>query len=149
MLRYTYVTVEKETVALADEISYIRNYVDLQLIRLNGATHVYQEYDTDDDGVQVPPMLMLTFVENAFKYGASTSVDCEIHIRVSLRNGILEFSTRNSIMRHADEFRSDVPVGVENCRARLAALFPDSHSLSACESGGTYSVKLRIDLSNG
>lgn len=149
LLRYTYVTVEKETVALADEIAYIRNYVDLQMIRLNGKTRVFQEYDTDNDAIQVPPMLMLTFVENAFKYGASTSIDCEIHIRVSLRNRLLEFSTRNSIMRHADEFRTDVPVGVENCRARLAALFPGRHSLLTRESAGIYSVELRIDLANG
>ncbi|MEZ3564149.1 MAG: histidine kinase [Duncaniella sp.] len=146
ILKYTYVTIEKEAVPLGDEAAYIQNYIDLQAIRLNGHTHVEWVYDVDNEGVMVPPMLMLTFVENAFKYGASTSKDCQIYIRLSLYDGELEFETRNSIMKHADEFRKDMPVGIENCRARLGGLFPQRHSLATIEEDGMFRVVLNIRL---
>lgn len=146
ILKYTYVTIEKETVPLSDEIAYIHNYIDLQEIRLNGHTHVDWTYDVDNEAVMVPPMLMLTFVENAFKYGASTSKDCDIHIRLSLCDGQLRFETSNSIMKHADEFRKDMPVGIENCRARLSSLYPERHSLTTTEENGIFKVLLNIRL---
>ena len=63
LLKYTYVTIEKDMVALKDEIDYIQNYIDLQTIRLNEHTSVDWQYDVEDEMVKVPPMLMLTFVE--------------------------------------------------------------------------------------
>lgn len=146
ILKYTYVTVEKEEVALRDEIAYIQNYIDLQAIRLNGHTAIDWAYSVDDEELTVPPMLMLTFIENAFKYGASTSVDCTIRIRLTLTNGKLEFETCNRIMKHADEFRTDVPVGIENCRARLGNLFPGRHELTAQQSGDDFLTYLKIEL---
>lgn len=147
ILKYTYVTIEKELVPLGDEIAYIQNYIDLQMIRLNGHTHVDWSYDVDNERVMVPPMLMLTFVENAFKYGASTSKDCRVRIALTLREGRLEFETRNSVMKHADEFRKDVPVGVDNCRARLSGLYPHRHSLTTEDRDGVFNLRLEILLS--
>lgn len=146
ILKYTYVTIDKESVALADEITYIGSYIDLQMIRLNAHTEVDWRYEVDDDSIHVPPMLMLTFVENAFKYGASTSHDCRIAINLRVKGGKLHFSTANRIMKHADEFRKDEPVGMENCRARLENLFPERHTLEAGEMEGIYKVDLTIQL---
>ncbi len=146
ILKYTYITIEKEKVPLKDEIDYISNYIDLQKIRLNEHTRVEWNWTVDDEGVLVPPMLMLTFVENAFKYGASTSNDCSVSISLRLENGRLEFVTRNSVMKHADEFRKEMPVGIENCRARLSSLFPDRHSLSMEEVDGVFTLSLNIQL---
>ncbi|MDE7443872.1 MAG: histidine kinase [Muribaculaceae bacterium] len=146
ILKYTYVTIEKEAVPLKEEIEYIQNYIDLQLIRLNTHTIVNWSYDVDNEQMMVPPMLMLTFVENSFKYGASTSKDCVIYIHLDVKNGHLEFETQNSIMKHADEFRKDVPIGIENCRSRLAGLFPMNHSLDVNEDNGIFKVLLKIQL---
>lgn len=146
ILKYTYVTVQKEVVPLRDEVEYIQNYIELQKIRLNEHTEVVWNYDIDDGSVKVPPMLMLTFVENVFKYGVSTSKDCSVVIKLSLKLGQLEFSTHNSIMKHAADFRKDVPVGVENCRARLTNLFPDKYSLETIQEGDKYHVSLKIQL---
>ena len=126
LLKYSYVTIEKELVTLNDEIDYIQNYIDLQIIRLNKCTVVEWEYDVDNNRIKVPPMLMLTFVENAFKYGASTNRNCLISIRLTVKNGNLHFETANNIIKHADEFRKDMPVGIENCKSRLMTLFPES-----------------------
>ncbi len=146
IMKYTYVTIDNEYVPLKDEIAYIQNYVDLQKIRLNGHTKVMWECDVDDDTTMIPPMLMLTFVENAFKYGASTSRDCTVILRLGLRHGRLEFETQNYVMKHADEFRDEVPVGIENCRARLSGIYQDGYTLVTSEEHGIFRVNLKINL---
>lgn len=146
LLKYTYVTIEKDMVSLSEEIAYIQNYIDLQQIRLNNHTEIYCEFDVENDSLKVPPMLMLTFVENSFKYGASTSRDCKIWIRLQERGGTLVFETKNHIMKHADEFRKDMPVGIENSKSRLASLFPGRHSLSTVEENGIFKVFLKIQI---
>lgn len=144
ILKYTYVTIENESVPLRDEIAYIHNYIDLQMIRLNSHTTVKCDFDVDNENILIPPMIFLTFVENAFKYGASTSRDCTVAISMSLKDGNLEFETRNRIMKHADTFRTEVPTGIENCRARLSGIYPERHRLITSEDNGTFRVNLSI-----
>lgn len=146
LLKYTYVTIEKEMVQLSDEIAYIDSYIDLQAIRLNSHTTVNWRHDVDNTTLKVPPMLMLTFVENSFKYGTSTCRDCTIDIDLMVKNRHLEFKTRNSIMKHADEFRKDVPVGIENCRARLENLFPGRYTLLTVSEDDMFKVSMTIEL---
>ncbi len=146
IMKYTYTTIGNEMVPLSDEVNYIQNYIDLQMLRLNRHTTIRWTHDVDDGGVMVPPMIMLTFVENAFKYGASTSRDCVVEIGLELRDGNLSFNTCNNVMKHSDEFRTEMPVGIDNCRARLANLFPGRYSLETREDGGVFTVNLEIQL---
>lgn len=146
ILKYTYGAVEKETVPVGDEVRNIRNYIDLQKIRLNDMTKVEWNCEVDDPYVPVPTMLMATFVENAFKYGSSTSKECCISIRLRLKDGKLEFETNNRIMKQGDNFRTDMPVGIENSKARLSVLYPQRHSLIAEEENGVYKLKLNLQL---
>lgn len=146
LLKYTYITADNDWVTIADEINYISSYIDLELIRLDKHTNVIWEHSVDDEVAKIPPMIFLTFIENAFKYGASATKECEILIRLTLRNGVLFLETRNKIMKHADEFRKDMPVGINNCRNRLAGLFPGRHSLSITEEDGIFGINLKIEL---
>lgn len=148
LLRYTYVVADHEYVPLSDEVQYIQNYIDLQMLRLNSCTKVKWAHDIlpDQGTTMVPPMLMLTLVENAFKYGASATEQCLIEISLTLSDGILRFSTSNHVMRRADEFRQAVPMGLDNCRNRLATLFPSRFSLTTNESDGLFTVELTIQL---
>lgn len=146
LLKYTYLTANSDWVTIADEINYINNYIDLQLIRLDRQTNVIRDFSTDNDAASIPPMIFLTFVENAFKYGASSNRDCDILIKLHLNNGILYFQTRNMILKHSDEFRKDMPVGIDNCRNRLSALYPGNYSLNIKEENGLFDVELRINL---
>lgn len=148
LLKYTYLTADNDWVTIGDEINYINNYIDLELIRLDAHTNVVRDFAIDDDTAAIPPMIFLTFVENAFKYGASTSKNCEILIRIHINRGVLLFETENRIMRHADEFRKDIPTGINNCKSRLAGLFPDRHSFSIREENGIFKVHLKIDINS-
>lgn len=146
LMKYAYTTAGKDWVTVGEEINHISNYIDLQLIRLNSHTKVDWDCAVDDEKVALPPMIFLTFIENAFKYGTSTSRDCRISIRLHISGGVLDFETRNRIMQNADEFRKDMPVGINNCRNRLSCLFPERHTLDIEEREGMFRVHLKIDL---
>ena len=146
LLKYAYVTADNDWVTIDDELNYLNNYIDLERIRLDEHTQVECDFCIDDTSTAIPPMIFLTFVENAFKYGSSTSRHCRIPIRLHVSHGHLLFETRNDIVRHADEFRTAMPVGISNCRSRLAVLFPGRHTISLSEEGGTFHVLLHINL---
>ena len=99
ILRYMYTQIHMETIPVGQEIEYIRQYVELQSLRLNRHTQVDLTVETDNEQTPVPPMILITFVENAFKYGTSSEVDCVIHIHIRLNKGSLYFETENQIMR--------------------------------------------------
>ena len=145
LLKYTYMTANSDWVTINDEIGYLNNYIDLQLIRLDRHTNVVRDFSVDDWDASIPPMIFLTFVENAFKYGASSTHDCEILIRLHLKKGVLLFETQNQILKHSDEFRINMPIGISNCRSRLSGLYPDAYSLNIEEEKGLFRVELTID----
>ena len=146
LLKYAYVTADNDWVPIDDALNYLNNYIDLPRLPLDEHTQVECDFCIDDPSTAIPPMIFLTFVENAFKYGSSTSRHCRILIRLHVSHGHLLFETRNDIVRHADEFRTAMPVGISNCRSRLAVLFPGRHTISLSEEGGTFHVLLHINL---
>ncbi len=143
MLRYVYTTSQSDYISLSEEMDYIRQYVSLQSLRLNEMTTASLRIDVEEENLQVPPMLLVTFVENCFKHGVSPVEKSEISISITEKNGILELSTRNRIF---NEKRSGDQMGIENCRKRLSLLYPDKHRLEIEEDGKYFNVKLSIDL---
>lgn len=143
MLRYMYTHADADSIPIGVETDCMRHYIELQRLRLNSHTTVLLDIDIDDPQVPVSPMLLLTFVENAFKYGVSSSSDCQIVVRLSLHGGILEFYTENSVMRTRDE---GISIGIENCRSRLALLYPQRYTLHAEEHDNIFTVQLNICL---
>ena len=144
ILRYMYAQADREMIPLSDEWEYIRQYVDLQRLRLNAHTQIVIEEEIDNERTAVPPMLFITFVENAFKYGISSQKDCTIRIGIRLREGVLEFRTENAVMRHREEKAPGI--GIENCRKRLQLLYPERFELQTSELQGLYRVRLTIQL---
>lgn len=146
IVKYTYTGVGHDKVALKEEIAYINNYIDLQKLRLNHHTSVNWRCDVDDENAQIPPMIMITFLENVFKYGISANKDCSVSIELTMKDGLLEFRTENRVMKRRGESRYQ-PVGIENCRARLDSLFPGCYVLTADENDGLFNVYMKIQLS--
>ena len=144
ILRYMYEQADRELIPLSDEREYLRQYVDLQRLRLNRHTRVELSEEIDDEGALVPTMLLITFVENAFKYGTSSERDCTIRIGLRLHGGVLDFWTENAVMRRREE--ATPGIGIENCRKRLQMLFPGRFSLQTGEQDGIYRVRLTIHL---
>lgn len=146
ILKYTYISIDNDYVPIKEEKEYIQNYIDLQKLRLNSHTTVAWKCDIENEMELIPPMILLTFVENCFKYGTSTSKDCNIEIALSVKDGVLGFDTRNSIMKRSEEFRTQMPVGIENCHSRLDALYKGRYSLTTNDDGNYFEVKLKLNL---
>lgn len=144
ILKYTYTQVNLELIQIGNEIKYIHDYIALQQLRLNSHTSVVWEHDIDDDTILIPPMILITFVENAFKYGSSSTRDCKIQINATLKNRHLRFSATNNIMKEKCE--NEISIGLANCRARLCLLYPDSHTLLIEDKDNKYFISLDIDL---
>lgn len=143
MMRYIHISSMRDMVPLADETDYIHRYVDLQSLRLNGMTAVKLDIDIDGGAYEVPPMLLVTFVENCFKHGVSPVEESVIELSLHCRDGHMDFATRNRVfpVRRIGEH-----MGIENCRKRLELLYHGRHCLHTGSDGTFYNVKLSIDL---
>lgn len=144
ILKYMYSQTDSETIGIDSEMDYIQQYIDLQKLRLNHHTKVLMQAEIDDHCVQIPPMILITFVENAFKYGTSSEEDCNISFRLTVKDGTLTFSTSNRIMRQPD--KNKPAIGLENCRKRLEVLYPGRFSLTTDDTGGIYRSELTLKL---
>lgn len=144
ILKYMYSQANNETIDINSEITYIKQYVDLQKLRLNHHTHIDLKCDIDDSTLQIPPMILITFIENAFKYGTSSDEDCEIIINITVRDGILHFETRNRVMKERKE--DTTAIGIENCRKRLELLYPNRFKLTISHKNGLYTTQLTIHI---
>lgn len=144
MLRYIHTTSMRDFVTLRDEADYIRQYVALQSLRLNEMTTVKTDIDIENAALQIPPMLLVTFVENCFKHGVSPVRESEITITLRESGGHLTFRTVNGIFPVK---RIGEHMGIDNCRKRLELLYPSKHVMDIESDGKRYHVNLRMDLS--
>lgn len=149
LVKYMYTRATQDKVDVAEEAEYIRRYIELQKNRLDESrTHVTYAYDNDQacPHVQIAPMLLITFVENALKYGTSSHTESHIRIGIRVKEGVLHFTAENQVVnpRPADK---EPGIGIANCRKRLELLYPSAHRLDIAEAEGWYRVKLEIRLS--
>lgn len=145
--RYIYNNANQDYVAVDDEAHYLQQYIDLQRNRLNERTKVNYTYNNDGKypGLTIAPMLLITFVENALKYGVSTSIDTNIDISFKVVDGILTFTTTNPIrIKPKDESR--VGIGIENSRKRLDLIYGNDYSLDINETDDQFDLALTINL---
>lgn len=143
MMRYIHTSSNRNLVPLAEETEYIREYVEVQSLRLNEMTTVVLNINTQDEGLMIPPMLLVTFVENCFKHGVSPVQKSCILISLSEEEGNLLFATSNRIfpVRRIGEH-----MGIENCRRRLELLYPGKYELAINNNSDIYNVSLQIRL---
>lgn len=147
LTKYMYNNTNREFISLAEEVDYISQYIDLQKLRLNEYADVTFLHDVADETVPVPPMMLITFVENAFKYGISSNESCFIHIRLTQRHGTIGFEVDNSVFKQ--DGKDSKRMGIDNCLRRLSLLYPDRHRLNfGCNTDNTFSVRLELTTRN-
>ena len=102
-------------------------------------------HEVEDDDMSIPPMMLITFVENAFKYGVSSDEPCFIHIRLTQQADRLRFEVKNSTFMHLEVTSGHT--GIKNCSRRLELLYPNRHRLDIGHSDdGIFCVVLEIFL---
>ncbi len=147
--RYIYNNANQDSVSVDSEAHYLQQYIELQRHRLNDCTQVHFTYDNDQrhPGLTMAPMIMITFVENALKYGVSASVETHIHISLKVTDGVLTLSTSNPI-RTRPSNEAHEGIGIENSRKRLDLIYGKDYNLDIKEKDGTFNVLLTINLNH-
>lgn len=150
MMRFMLHENTQDRILLAREIEYLRNYIDLQLLRTATSTDIVVEHDIKDalESTYIAPMLLIPFVENAFKHGISLQERSWIKISLYESDGKLYFDVHNSIHRKldSDPERRHSGIGLENVRQRLSMLYANRHELVIRETTQEFFVHLTIDL---
>lgn len=145
LLRYVLYDSGAEKVELTRDIQYINNYIDLQRLRLSNRIQLDYAVEGNLDGLSIAPMLLISFIENAFKHGISYTQPGSILIHIKTEQQELHLLVHNPLVEK-DGF---VPggLGLKNVTRRLALLYPGRHKLDIIRTPDTHIVNLKLDLS--
>ncbi|WP_276504101.1 sensor histidine kinase [Terrimonas pollutisoli] len=146
MLRYQLYEMKGDKIPVEREINYLKDYVDLQKLRKDDAFSVYFNCSPTVAGFSIEPLLLVPFVENAFKH-VSSHAEKENFIRFNLdrHNGQMIFSAENS----KDKERTNDTysgIGLNNVKRRLELLYPGRHELTIRDEENVYKVNLKIKI---
>ncbi|AEI48761.1 sensor histidine kinase [Runella slithyformis] len=150
MMRFMMHENNQEQIDVQQEVAYLRNYIDLQRLRLSESDKLELKVDLDDALClrSIAPMLLIPFVENAFKHGISLRNASWIFIKLYCHREKLHFSVFNSIHpRHEeDPEKYSSGIGLVNVQKRLELLYPQNHDLRIHRTEKEFSVQLAIDF---
>jgi two-component system, LytTR family, sensor kinase len=147
IMRYVLTEAKNDFVPLEKEILFTSHYIELQKMRLTDKTRIDFTINGDPLGREIAPLLLLPFVENAFKYGISTRECSPIHILLDIKEGSLFFSISNhkhfnTTLRMAD----NTGIGINNTRRRLDLLYPGKYELIINDKTNEFTVHLNIPV---
>ena len=146
LMRYSLHDSQVEKIPITKEVDYLEKYIALQQLRLTEKSQVTFEADISAlPGAEIAPLLLIPFIENAFKYGTSPSADSDVKIALLIRGRVLEFHVANRIIVQNGPGNSH-GIGLENVRNRLELLYPARHDLTIDADENTYAVNLRLEL---
>jgi len=143
LLDYILYQVDKPRVSLNEEVEHIREYIELEKIRFQESLKVEFRVGDMDKQIVIAPMLLIPFVENAFKHGEIVNGFLQIHIDIKLQGASLDFRIDNSIQM-IDESEKSKGLGLDNFRKRLDLNYEDNYKLENSIKGNWYSSSLQI-----
>ena len=155
LMRYVLYESNKPTVPIQKEREFMDNYCTLMRLRYSDRLQFSEKHLDDDSGIMIPPLLFITFVENAFKHGVSYREDSYIAIETERMHGSqgqerLVWTCRNSLHQQIEQTSTGLPrqggVGLENVRRRLDIIYGDEYQLDTSQSDSEYKVRLTIPI---
>ncbi|WP_417356391.1 sensor histidine kinase [Flavobacterium sp.] len=145
LMRYQLESHETQCVPLEDEVNFVSSYVELEKERLGYRCNITLNTSIDlENTYKIPPMLLICFIENAFKHGTCTAENCFVDIDINVNSDRLEFMVKNSIPTKKKKIVS-TKIGLKNTKERLKLLYGNDHELTI-EENGTYTVTLKVKL---
>jgi len=144
LLRYVLYESDTENIAIVKELEYIDNYIDLQGVKSNNLDSVDLTVGGNITSVTIMPMLLISFVENAFKHGNIASGGW-IKIHIEAGKNLIEFSCINSIASGKKVKDNASGIGLKNVQKRLELNYPNSHQLTINKEENRFEVNLKIN----
>jgi len=149
LLRFSIQEAQLDFTRIENELSFLEQYIHLQKARLPQlpGIDIQTQIEWDHQMAQIPPLLLIPFVENAFQYSISMEKPCFLHLNLTVKNQFLEMQLVNSIAPYADR-KKGMGTGINNAKARLQLLYPGRHQLDIQTQETKYSVHLTIQLTH-
>lgn len=148
LMRYMLYESDEKKVLLENEVDYLKNYIELQQMRFGNEVPIHFECEGATGAYYIEPMLLIPFVENAFKHGIGIIDNPEIDIELSVNSShVLNFRVSNNY-NDRDNLSKDnnSGIGLANASRRLNLLYPGRHDLKINKDGNHYTVHLSIEL---
>jgi LytS/YehU family sensor histidine kinase len=145
MIRFTVYEGKKDTVSLKDEITYLKNYIDLNISRYHKNIDIQFNDHIENTNTQVAPLLYIILLENAFKHGVEILTDnAFVHIDFSQSESEIYFEIKNNFDEQAAE--STPGIGIDNLKNRLELLYKNKYDFQTSKDKNVYCTSIKINL---
>lgn len=147
LMRYMLYESADEKVPLKKEIKYLKSYIELQKIRFSDSVVINADLPEPENNHTIDPMLLIPFVENAFKHGIGLIADSQIDISLKVDNNTLLFRVINRFNNDENiQKDSSSGIGLANVKKRLNILYPRRHKLKTSTAENIFNVNLKLHL---
>ena len=146
MMRYILYEGSNRLIPLPREVQFLSNYVQLMRLRYSDKVSIRMSAPSNLPDVMIPPLLLIMFVENAFKHGISYRTESFVYITVDVKDDRLKFVCRNSKQQLTLKEKKGGGMGLVNVRRRLDLLFQDTYTLKIEDRENEYDVSLDLPL---
>jgi two-component system, LytTR family, sensor kinase len=148
IIRYMLYESDEDKVSIQDELEYISDYIDLQTIRFGDAVKIIQRVDIPNElELNIEPMLLIPYIENAFKHGTSVIDSPEIEIHIYIKNNKFQLDVSNKFKETNSKLDSkNQGIGLVNVKRRLDLLYPSKYELTVRKESNWYSVSLSLAI---
>ncbi len=144
LFRYILEECREPFIPISKEVELIKSYLELETLRYDRRLSLVTNFHIDNDEILITPMILLPLVENAFKHGASESMDnAYVHISLTAYKNKINFEIKNSVdPNHASA--SNLGLGLKNVKRQLELIYPKKHEIITSENEGEFSLTLSI-----
>jgi sensor histidine kinase YesM len=147
LMRYLLYEASKEKIQLHKEIEFIRSYISLYQIRFSDKVDIKTTITEENFNIQIPPMLFVSFIENAFKYGISYQTKSFVYIDILITQNSIRMKIMNSKHKTNNKTESEYSgFGLDNIKRRLNLLYADNYKLVIIDKDNEFEVNLIIPL---
>jgi hypothetical protein len=143
LMRYIMTNSNDEVIELSKEINYINNFISLQKTRLGNTVNVDYNVTGNTFGKVITPLILISFIENAFKHGVNPDQTSEICIKIDIEDETLTLYVSN---KKTFSIQSDSGIGLHNTIERLKLVYPNKHQLKIEDSAEKYIVNLSVKI---
>ena len=144
LMQYMLYETDEEKVLLQSEIENLQNYIDLQQQRFSEKLKLHVSFDVKENWHTIEPMLLIPFVENAFKHGTGLLQNPEIEIELKAQNEQLYFVVKNRFVQTQTTKDKTSGIGLANVKRRLELLYNNRHHLAINKTDGWFIVSLQL-----
>lgn len=146
IMRYMLKDTKSDFVELKKEIEYLENYFSLESLRLKNENFFHYFISGNPDGLKIAPMMLIPFVENAFKHSVDSGTVNGININIAIENKKLYFTCENQYYKTETDNDNSHGIGLETVKQRLDLIYNNRHKLSIQTVDSVYKVNLELEL---